>query len=519
MSEAGEFARKLVRGRYLVTDPTGLPESGLVEDAALLVEGSRIAEIGEWRALRQRFPDAETFGSAHHLVLPGFVNAHHHGRGLSSVQLGVPDDVVERWLLDYWRMPPLDVYLDTLYSSLRMLRSGVTTVIHSSYAREWGGIEAETRDALRAYADSGQRVAYAVGFDDRVQMVFGDEAAFLDSLPEDLALRTRALLKPADEAEVDRYFSFVSALAEQGSANPALRVLHGPSWHVWCSRPFLARVAEDARDKDLGIHTHVLESPLERDHAMHAYGTDCVSYLKELGFQGRKVSFAHGTWFSEADIAKCAESGISVSHNPSSNLRLRNGIAPVAGMLEGGVNVALGMDSWGVSSDDDILSELRLASLLHRLPSRQRFDACPDAFDLLRMLTVNGAQAATFGDGLGRLLPHCPADAVLVDFDRMTGPFLDQAVHPVEAFVQLARREHIDTVIAAGEPLWHEGRCPRVDEEGLERELAAVARALPSEAFAAFSQTLRDLHPYLARHYEDWPAVEALHPFYVVNGR
>ena len=367
MSESAKTTRKLLRGRYVVTDPLALPESGLTEDAALLVEGSRIAEVGEWRVLRQRFPDAETFGSAHHLVLPGFVNAHHHGRGLSSVQLGVPDDVVERWLLDYWRVPPLEVYLDTLYANLRMLRSGVTTVIHSSYAREWGGIEAETRDALRAYADAGQRVAYAVGFDDRVQMVFGDEAAFLDSLPGGLALRTRALLQPADEAEVDRYFSFVSALAEQGSANPALRVLHGPSWHVWCSRPFLERVAEDARDKALGIHTHVLESPLERDHAMHAYGTDCVSYLQALGFHGRKVSFAHGTWFSEADIAACAESGISVSHNPSSNLRLRNGIAPVAGMLEGGVNVALGMDSWGVSSDDDILSELRLASLLHRL--------------------------------------------------------------------------------------------------------------------------------------------------------
>ena len=519
MNRADGSTQKLLRGRYLVTDPTGLPESGLVEDAALLVEGSRIAGIGEWRALRQRFPDAETFGSARHLVLPGFVNAHHHGRGLSSVQLGVPDDVVERWLLDYWRMPPLDVYLDTLYANLRMLRSGVTTVIHSSYAREWGGIEAETRDALRAYADAGQRVAYAVGFDDRVQMVFGDETAFLGSLPGGLARRTRALLKPADEAEVDRYFSFVSALAELGSANPALRVLHGPSWHVWCSRPFLARVAEDARDKALGIHTHVLESPLERDHAMHAYGTDCVSYLKELGFHGPWVSFAHGTWFSEADIAACAESGISVSHNPSSNLRLRNGIAPVAGMLEGGVNVALGMDSWGVSSDDDILSELRLASLLHRLPTRRRFDACPDSFDLLRMLTVNGARAATFGDGLGRLLPDSPADAVIVDFDRMTGPFLDHAVHPVEAFVQLARREHIETVIAAGELLWHEGRCPKVDEEGLERELAAVARALPSEAFAAFSQTLRDLHPYLARHYEDWPAVESLHTFYVVNGR
>ena len=517
MSEAGKTTRKLLRGRYVVTDPSTLPGSGLVESAALLVQGREIAEIGEWRALRERFPDAETFGSERHLVLPGFVNAHHHGRGLSSVQLGIADDVVERWLLDYWRMPPLDLYLDTLYSNLRMTRSGVTTVIHSSYAREWGGIEAETQDALRAYVDAGLRVAYAVGFEDSMRIVFGDQSAFLASLPDNLAVRTRALVQPFDEAEVDRYFSFVSELGEQNSGNPALRVLHGPSWHVWCSRHFLERVAEDARNKDLGIHMHVLETPLERDYAMHAYGTDCVSYLMELGIHGPKVSFAHGTWFSESDIGHCAESGISVCHNPSSNLRLRNGIAPVASMIDGGVNVALGMDSWGMNSDDDILSESRLATLLHRLPSRRRFEPCPDPFDLLRMLTVNGARAATFGDGLGRLHPGSPADAVILDFDRMTGPYLDHSVHPVEAFVHLARREHIDTVIGAGELLYHEGRCTRVDEEALERELTASARALPSGAFSAFSQTLRDLHPYLARHYDNWPDVEALNPFYVAN--
>ena len=151
--------------------------------------------------------------------------------------------------------------------------------------------------------------------------------------------------------------------------NPALRVLHGPSWHVWCSRRLLERIAGDASDKDLGIHLHVLESPLERAHARRTYGTDCVSYLAEIGILGPKTSLAHGTWLSESDIERCAASGTSVCHNPSCNLRLRNGIAPVARMVEAGVNVGIGMDSWGMSSDDDLLSELRLAAMLHRLPS------------------------------------------------------------------------------------------------------------------------------------------------------
>ena len=519
MSEEGETTRTLLRGRYVVTDPSALPSSGLVEDAALLVSGTEIAEIGEWRALRERFPDAETLGSERHLVLPGFVNAHHHGRGLSAVQLGIPDDFLERWLLDFWRMPPLDLYLDTLYSNLRMIRSGVTTVIHSGYAREWGQIEVETRDALRAYVDAGLRVAYAVGFDDRVKIVFGDQSAFLASLPDDLAGRARALMQPADEAEVERYFAFVAQLREQNSGNSSLRVVHGPSWHVCCSRNFLERVVEDARDKDLGIHMHVLESPLERDYAMRTYGMDCVSYLDALGIHGPKVSFAHGTWLSESDIALCADSGTSVCHNPSSNLRLRNGIAPVARLIERGVNVGLGMDSWGMHSDDDILSEFRLASMLHQLPSPRRFGACPDPFDLLRMLTVNGARATTFGPGLGRLCPGSPADAVILDFDAMTGPYLDDSVHPVVAFVQLARAQHIDSVIGAGQLLFHEGRFTRVDEVALERELATTASVSPSPAFSAFSQTLRDLRPYLARHYEDWPEAGTGYPFYATNER
>jgi len=511
--------RKLLRGRYLVTDPCGLPSSGMIEDGAVLVTGSDVEEVGTWSDLRDRHGDAETFGSDRHLVLPGFVNAHHHGRGLSGVQLGIADDFLERWILDFWRMPPLDVYLDTLYSNLRMIRSGVTTVIHSSYAREWGQIETETTEALRAYADAGLRVAYAVGIEDEIKLVFGDHAAFLRSLPDDLACQVPPLLQPPDGAAVERYFAFIGELQERTSGDPMVRVLHGPSWHVWCSRQLLERVAADSLDKDLGVHLHVLESPLERGYAQQTYGTDCVSYLADLGMLGSKVSFAHGTWLSEADIERCAESGTSVCHNPSCNLRLRNGIAPVARMIELGVDVGIGMDSWGMSSDDNILNEMRLAALLHRLPSERRFQGCPDVFDLLRMLTVGGTRAATFGPALGCLQPGAPADAVLIDFERMTYPHLDEAVHPVEAFVHLAQAHHIDTVIAAGETLLHEGRFTRIDESAVAAELAAVAATAPSAPYREFSHTLQALGPHLARHYEAWPTDRGTSPFYVANGR
>ena len=135
------------------------------------------------------------------------------------------------------------------------------------------------------------------------------------------------------------------------------------------------------------------------------------------------------------------------------------------------------------------------------------------------MLTVNGARAATFGGGTGRLRPGSPADAVLLDFERMTRPYLARSVHPVTAFGSPGARAAYRHGGRRGEVLFHEGRFTKVDAEALERELAAVAAVSPDPAFRAFSQTLEELGPHLTRHYEDWPEEREACPFYFVNER
>lgn len=508
----------LLRGRYLVTDPSTLPASGLLEDGAALVDGSEIVETGEWSSMQSRHPGAEVIGSDAHLVVPGFVNAHHHGRGLSAVQLGVPDSVLERWILDFWGMPPLDIYLDTLYSTIRMVRSGVTAVLHSGYPRVAGKLEEETDAALRAYSDIGVRVAYAVGFEDEPRIVFGDQKQFLSSLPKRLATRARALIRKPLATEVDRYFALVESLAGDAADDPRRRILYGPSWHIWCSREFLERIAEESRRMTLGIHMHALESPLEREFADQAYGRDLFSYLGDLELLGPRLSLAHGTWLSDRDIDACSTTGTSVCHNPSSNLRLRNGIAPVARMLERGVNVAVGMDSWGLSGDDDILQEARLAALLHQLPTARRFTPGPNHFDVLRMLTTNGARATGFGEMAGRLLPGSPADAAVLNFDRMTKPYVSPTVHPVEALVMLARSCHVEFVTIGGKVILRDGRLVGIDEDLIETQLAEVARRPDTDAFHELARTLMDLKPHVARHYDSLDTTRSDgRPYYVVN--
>ncbi|MBT6118640.1 MAG: amidohydrolase family protein [Rhodospirillaceae bacterium] len=490
---------RLLRGRHVVVDPKALPDDGLLDDGAVFVSGGVVVESGPWPALRARHPDVEVLGSDAHMVLPGFVNAHHHGRGLSAAQLGTPDDVLECWMLDFMAMPPLDTRLDTMWSALNMLRSGVTTVIHSAYAREAGQGEAETAAALDAYRETGMRVAYAVGFEDAVKLVGKGDTEFVASLPPDLAETARSLIEPPPPGAADDYFAFVDALAESHADDDRVRILYGPSWHLWCSGALLARTAEEARRTGLGIHTHVLESPMEEDYAAAVYGVDTVSRLDRLGLLAPGTSFAHGTWLSAEDMARCATAGVVVCHNPGSNLRLRNGIAPVAEMLAAGVTVGLGMDSWGFESDDDILTEMRLATHLMRRGGPDRFGPAPDYADALRMLTVNGARASTFGDGLGRFLPGSPADAVLIDLAAMASPYLD--ADPVASFVLLARREHIETVLVGGEIAMHRGRFPGIDRDAVGEALAAVATRPAGETQVRFRQGLRALRPHVARYF------------------
>ena len=502
------MSRLLLRGRYVVTDPTDLPRTGMLEDAGVLVESGHVVEVGGWSDLRDRFPDLEVIGTERHLVLPGFVNAHHHGRGLSGVQLAVQDDYLERWLLDFIAMPPLDVYLDTLYANLRMLRSGVTTVLHSAYAREPKANRTETVDALRAYRDAGLRVAYAVGIEDAVKLVFGDEESLLASLDDALAARARAIIAPPDAGSVDNYFALVESLAEQHRDDQNVRILYGPSWHVWCSPRLLERVVREADRTGLGIHMHVLESPLERTHAHAMYGTDVVSYLAGLGLLGPHTSLAHGTWLDDDDIDVCASTGTSVCHNASSNLRLRNGIAPVNRLIARGVTVGLGADSWGPNSDDDMLAEMRLAASLQRLPSEPRFASnppsppCVDCFDWLRMLTVNGVRAAGFDVSFGRLIAGSPADAVLIDYDAMTTPYIDPAVHPVAAWMHLAQSTHVDLVVVGGQVVHRVGASTKVDEASIAAELGEIARRSPSPGHAQLRATVNALKPHIARHYD-----------------
>jgi 5-methylthioadenosine/S-adenosylhomocysteine deaminase len=510
------MSRIVLRGRYVVCEPGDLPGGGMIENGALLIEDGRVRFAGRAADL-EGIEGVQTLGSERHLVIPGLSNAHTHGRGLMGIQTGMPDGYFEPWLLDYWVQHPLDVYLDTLYANMRMIRSGVTRVMHSGYSRDWSRTEDEVRDTLRAYADCGLRVAYAVGMENRNTFVYEDNEAFLARLPENLASRVKAQFDNLGPANAARTFEFIAELCAEYAGHPAIRIFLGPTGPEWCSDDLLARCAAQAERLDTGIHLHCLESLFQREYAARAYNRTSIEILRDLGITGPRTSMAHGTWASQSDFAILAETGTTVCHNASSNLRLRVGIAPVAQMLDAGVRVAIGMDGQTLNNDDDILQEMRLVRTLHRLPRGPGFDAEIDSFEILRMATLNGARATNFGPEAGRLAPGCLGDAVVLDYDALTHPHVGPEIHPIDALVQLGKASHIDAVVIGGRPVFAEGEFTELDEAGIAQELGAIAAQPMPEGSRQMRQVMGELQPHVQAFYAEWEAKTLSKPGYLPN--
>jgi 5-methylthioadenosine/S-adenosylhomocysteine deaminase len=510
------MGEKLVRGGYVVTDASKLPDGGAIENGAIVVEGDRVAATGAYGNLKAKYPHAEEIGSDRHVVIPGLVNTHHHGWGLTSFQLGFTDDYLEAWIPDIWQLRIVDAYLDTLWADMRNLRSGVTTLLHAAYGRDWSNYAGETKAKLRAHADSGIRAAYAVHVLNQNTFVYQRDEDFLASLPGNLGDRIGAILAEMNLPSTDDFFALVESVLGDYRDHPRVKIMMCPVAPQWCSDDLLQRIREAANEWSLAIHLHCLESPYQREFGLQTYGKSTVEHLHGMGFLGPDVSFGHAVWLTERDMDICAATGTSVCHNASSNLRLRVGILPAVRMLEKGVNVSIGMDGTTLNDDEDMLQELRLVAKLHRLPRGLEYTPCPTSSDVLAMGTANGGRSLAMEQEIGKLEPGYKADIALLDTEGFTKPYLDPRVDVVDAVLYRARGMDVDTVLVDGEVVLRDKAFVKLDENDILRQLVASAEEEPSALQKRWSAVLQELKPHVVRFYSSWetPAQE---PCYTVN--
>jgi len=122
----------LLHGGHVVTDPAALPDDGVIANGRMLVVGENVGAVSPFDDACKTHPEVEVLGSQHHLVLPGLISAHHHGAGVTVPHFGIRYDYLECWLPDNWCMPPLDIYLGTLYATMRVICSGI-----AAFFRDW----------------------------------------------------------------------------------------------------------------------------------------------------------------------------------------------------------------------------------------------------------------------------------------------------------------------------------------------------------------------------------------------
>jgi len=457
--------RTLVHGRSLLTGRLDQPE---IPDGGLIVDGAVIAAVGQAADLRREHAPEREIGGGDRIVLPGLASAHQHGGGISSVQLGCPDQPFESWIIQMLGVPPLDPYLDTLYHAARLLENGITTTIHSHYTRDPLRYDDEVEGHLRAWEQSEMRVAFAPCFLDNNQFVYESNAAFLASLPAGLAAEADRLLDLGPS--VGTYLDLVADLRKRFNGSDWARLLLGPAAPQWCTRGSLERMAADGSPA-LGVHTHLLESPAQRHYLDSWLGRSVVEWLDLLGFLGPAASFAHGVWLRPAEMELLADRGACIVHNPGSNLRVRNGIAPLKELRRAGVPVALGTDEMTLNDDDDLLAEARLAGILAGVTGADLGPA-----DLLNMATQRGATAAGFGELVGVLAPGMRADVVLVDATRLEEPAVTGEVTLLELLIARGLGSDVRTVLVDGEVVLDERRHTWIDRDALVAELGEVAR-------------------------------------------
>jgi cytosine/adenosine deaminase-related metal-dependent hydrolase len=481
----------VVAGCALVDDPI---QGRLEPDTALLVDDGIIAEIGPAARLIERYPELPREGGHDLLALPGLVNAHHHGRGVTWLQQGHPDEPLEEWLLGFRLAHTVEPELDARYAAERLLRSGVTTVIISHYQPA----SPELADAVHAMVSgllgTGLRVVFAVGFLDRSAW---KDPEFRAGLPPSLESSVAERVGPAGRSPwPEAAFDLFDDLRRHVDADPHIRLLpaFGPVAPHWCSDDLLRAVAERSKQTDAPLHMHALETRHQQHLALARTGQPELERVADLGVLTPRTSIAHALWLEPDDVAAVLGCGTTLVHNPSSNMRLGSGHLELTSLLDDGVRVALGTDCAGLRDDDDLLQEVGLAAIARRSPDTRWLKPT----EALTLATTAGARAAGLGGQTGALLRGYRADVVLIDAAALAAPAALNWANALDLVLGRATTRHVRTVLVDGEVVVRDGQTTRTDSQQTAALLAEAHRHVhPMPVDAAL---IEEIKPSLRSH-------------------
>ena len=424
-----------------VTAVTMDDEGHLYHDAYIAIKDGKISYIGTEAPQEQAEKVIDGRGM---IAMPGLVNTHSHAA--MSLMRGYADDyVLQEWLNDHvfpieGKLVGDDVYWAMLWAQAEMLATG-TIAYTDMYMHLPKMAQAAVDGGLYANISNGAMCFNPAGYCFDTDGVTG---------------QNREVLERFHQADNGRVKLDVSIHAEYTSF-PGL----------W--QDFSAYAAENG----LNMHIHLSETRAEHENCIAKYGKTPAAILAENGVFNTRTTAAHCVWVSDADMDLLREKQVTVAHNPVSNLKLASGIAPVARMLEKGVNVALGTDGVCSNNNHDLFEEIKLAALLQKGVSGD--PRLVPAQQALKMATRAGAFAQGREQEIGQLKEGFDASLILVDTGK---PGLYPVHNPVSTLAYSARGGDVYLTMIRGKVLYENGIYTALDMEHIRSKMEPILNRL-----------------------------------------
>ena len=431
---AGEKIDLLVTGGTVVTMDA---QRRVLDEGAIAVRGDAIVAVGPRGELEARYLPAQRLNARGKLVLPGLINGHTHVP--MTLLRGLAEDVtLQVWLEKY--IFPAEVRnvtedfvaWGTRLAALEMIRSGTTTFADMYY-----------------FEDAIARETKAAG----MRAVLGE--TILD-------------FPAPDNKTLDQALAYTEAFLKRWKGDPLVRAAVAPHSTYTCSEATLKASAALARRYGAPILIHLSETKSEIEQSRRKHGLTPVGYLDKLGLLGPDVLAAHCTWADSADIALLASRQAGCVHNPSSNMMIASGVAPVVEMLRAGVRLGLGTDGPAGSNNDlDLMEDMDLAAKLQKIT---RMD--PQALraeQALEMATIGGARALHMESEIGSLEAGKKADLIVLGLDA---PHAVPLYNVYSQIVYALKASDVETVVIAGRTVMHNRRVLTLSQA----EVVAKAR-------------------------------------------
>lgn len=427
----------------------------------ILIENGRIASIGPEGP---ETPADRVIDAGNMVVLPGFINTHHHL--YQTLTRNIPlfqDSGLFDWLTGHYEiwqeLTAEAVAVSTQVGILELLNSGVTTTSDHLYLFP----ERTSSNLIDVEIDAAKKTG--IRFQPtRGSMSLGKSKG---GLPPDSVVQT--------EAEIQRDTERLLAKYHDANDGAMIRLSLAPCSPFSVTPELMQSTADFAHANNLRLHTHLAETLDEEHFCLKTFGKRPLDYVESLGWLNGRAWFAHCVHLNDAEIRRMGAAGVGIAHCPTSNLRLGSGIAPVRKLMAAGVKVSLGVDGSASNDSGNMLAEIRNAMLVSRLLPQEEWLS---ARDVLAMATRGGAAVLGRSD-IGELTPGKQADLAL--FSLGSPEYSGGLSDPLAALVFSARSAPADFVIVKGNILVDHGK-PVMDSAALIREQNRLSRNMLESA-------------------------------------